>query len=82
VAGSTYSPTVETDDFWILKLDPAGAIDWQKAYGGEDSDEATCVQETSDGGYVVAGDTESFGAGGCLTLHHANRSTCSSRGSP
>ena len=37
---------------------------WQKSYGGLNSDEAYSVSQTSDGGYIVAGRTESFGAGG------------------
>ena len=49
-------------DIWILKLDEEGNIQWQKTYGGEDYDEAKCVRETSDG-YIIAGETKSFGAG-------------------
>jgi uncharacterized delta-60 repeat protein len=51
-------------DFWVLKLDASGNVQWQKTYGGEDDDEAFSIQQTSDGGYIVAGDTSSFGAGG------------------
>jgi len=42
-------------DFWILKLDESGAIQWQKTLGGSGSDRAYSVQQTTDGGYVVAG---------------------------
>ena len=50
-------------DLWVLKLDTNGDIAWQKTYGGEAFDGATFIQQTSDGGYVVAGWTLSFGAG-------------------
>ena len=50
-------------DVWILKLDISGNTTWQQTYGGAGADSASSVQQTSDGGYVVAGGTESFGAG-------------------
>lgn len=33
-------------------------ITWEKTYGGKDYDEAYSIQQTSDGGYIVAGDTD------------------------
>ena len=50
-------------DAWVLKLDGNGSIEWQKAYGGSAADKALTVQQTGDGGYLVAGVTSSFGAG-------------------
>ena len=49
---------------WLLKLDSSGIIQWQKTYGGTDWDIAWSVEQTSDNGYIVAGYTDSFGAGG------------------
>ena len=63
VAGYTYSFSAGEYDFWILKLDSAGAIQWQCTYGGIEWDIASSIQQTSDGGYIVAGHTYSFGAG-------------------
>jgi hypothetical protein len=39
------------------------AAQWAKTYGGSDLDFAYSIQQTSDGGYIVAGGTSSFGAG-------------------
>jgi len=50
-------------DAWVLKLDSSGNVQWQKTYGGANGDEANSIQQTSDGGYIVAGWTGSFGAG-------------------
>ncbi|MES2678604.1 MAG: T9SS type A sorting domain-containing protein [Bacteroidota bacterium] len=46
-------------DFWVIKIDGLGAIQWQKALGGSGIDIAFAVQQTSDGGYVVSGSTNS-----------------------
>ena len=50
-------------DIWVVKLDANGDLEWQKAIGGEKMDKAFSIQQTSDGGYVIGGYTESFGAG-------------------
>ncbi len=63
VAGTTNSFGMGNSDYWILKLNAVGNIQWQKTYGGCSWDQAYAVQETADGGYIVAGSTESFGAG-------------------
>ena len=63
VAGSTDSSGAGSNDFWILKLDISGNIEWQKTYGGAGDDVAASIEQTEDGGYVVAGYTLSFGAG-------------------
>jgi len=63
VLGSTRSFGAGDRDFWILKLTSSGDIEWQRTYGGRFRDSAWSIQKTSDGGYIVAGATESFGAG-------------------
>jgi hypothetical protein len=64
VAGGTYRyGTEDHGNFWILKLDSTGGITWQTTYGGIYDDGATSVEPTSDGGYIVSGYTDSFGAG-------------------
>jgi hypothetical protein len=64
VAGSTFSSGAGQADFWVLKLDGNGNVVWQKTYGGGDLDYGYSIQQTSDGGYIAAGWTRSFGAGG------------------
>ena len=63
VAGETYSYGAGNADAWILKLDASGIIVWQKTLGGTNYDIANSIQQTSDGGYIVAGETSSSGAG-------------------
>ncbi len=47
-------------DFWVVKLNSAtGDIIWDKAFGGTNSDQANSIQQTTDGGYIVVGFTES-----------------------
>ncbi|OGF68061.1 MAG: hypothetical protein A2Y62_13780 [Candidatus Fischerbacteria bacterium RBG_13_37_8] len=50
-------------DALLVKLDASGAIVWEKAYGGAFNDSAYSVIQTTDSGYLIAGDTSSFGAG-------------------
>ncbi|MBK9012608.1 MAG: gliding motility-associated C-terminal domain-containing protein [Saprospiraceae bacterium] len=47
-------------DYWVVKLDSLGELEWQQNYGGADNDIATAVLQTDDGGYIVAGGTVSF----------------------
>jgi hypothetical protein len=63
VAGYTYSFGAGSWDFFLVKTDASGDVQWAKTYGGTNLDRAYSVQQTSDGGYIVAGVTTSFGAG-------------------
>ncbi len=63
IAGTIHSLEKKDQDAWVWKIDAHGDIEWQKAYGGEDGDGAYAVRQTFDGGYIVAGDTSSFGEG-------------------
>jgi hypothetical protein len=47
------------DDVWLGKIDSAGNLLWQKSYGGTDNDIPFALKITSDGGYIVAGETYS-----------------------
>ncbi|HEY7733564.1 MAG TPA: hypothetical protein VIB07_02105 [Nitrososphaera sp.] len=63
VVGFTSSFGEGNGDFWVLKLDSDGNVQWEKAFGSEGIDDATSVDETADGGYIVGGTSESFGDG-------------------
>jgi uncharacterized delta-60 repeat protein len=63
VAGKTESFVVENTDIWVLKLASDGTVEWQKTYGGSEKEEAYSIRQTIDGGYIVAGSTETYGAG-------------------
>lgn len=47
------------DDVWVVKLSSTGSINWSKTLGGSGNDVATYVQQTADGGYIIAGNTTS-----------------------
>ena len=64
VAGFSESFGKGTLDAWVIKLDKDGNKEWDKTFGGKDWDVAKSIQQTKDGGYIIAGFTESFGAGG------------------
>jgi len=63
IAGKTESFGAGGEDGYLIKLDSDYNTEWEKTYGGDKDDQFFSVQQTSDGGYIVAGETESFGAG-------------------
>ena len=44
-------------NFWLIKTDLLGNLEWQRYYGGSGDDRAFCGTQTSDGGYAIAGYT-------------------------
>jgi hypothetical protein len=68
VAGYTSSFGAGQFDVYLLKTDSAGALLWAKTYGGAQSDFGYSVKETNDGGYIIAGYTQSFGVGSDVYL--------------
>jgi len=62
-AGYVKSPVTGTDA-WLSKVNASGDEAWSRTFGGPADDSFESVQETRDGGYIVAGETASFGAGG------------------
>ncbi len=46
-------------DYWILKLNDKGAIEWQQTIGGDQDDQLQVIHQTYDGGYIAAGNSSS-----------------------
>lgn len=64
LAGHTETYGDTDSDVWLLKTDAAGEMAWEKTYGGNDKDRVYRLQPDGDGGYIMAGYTDSYGAGG------------------
>jgi len=50
-------------DLWLIRLNAYGDVAWQKSYGGAGEDVGNVVEQTADGGFVVVGETSSYGFG-------------------
>ncbi|MDI6840794.1 MAG: T9SS type A sorting domain-containing protein [bacterium] len=63
IAGYTNSFGAGGRDVWLIRTDAQGGTLWTKTYGGTGSDGGSSVQECASGGFIIAGHTNSFGAG-------------------
>lgn len=61
IAGGAYSFSHSYSDVYLIKIDADGDTIWTRTYGGSENDFAECVQHTLDGGYIITGNTTSFG---------------------
>lgn len=63
IAGYTYSFGLGESDVYLIKTDSNGNKEWSKTFGGSDDDVGYSVEQTADGGYIIAGYTHATGSG-------------------
>lgn len=61
ILGSTGSLGAGNRDYWLICSDTAGNVNWSKTYGNDGYQECYSVIETSDGGYLISGDSDIHG---------------------
>jgi len=55
ISGDKTEPSLGNADYWVVKLNSTGAIQWQNTIGGSEDDHLYCLQQTSDDGYILGG---------------------------
>ena len=63
ITGMTRSLGDSNGDVWLIKVNSNGEMEWERTYGGDDTEYGRTIQQTVDGGYIIIGQTESFGLG-------------------
>lgn len=69
-SGDVTGPISGSFDFWVVKLNSTGGIVWNRLIGGDGEDLAYAVQQTADGGYIVAGTSDSPASGNISVSTH------------
>ncbi len=63
ISGDKTENSIGYSDFWIVKTDASGSIQWQNTIGGNDYEELNSIQQTSDDGYILGGFSNSYISG-------------------
>jgi len=63
ISGDKTENSLGSYDYWVLKLDSNGAIQWQNTIGGDSEEEVLAALETPDGGYIIGGNSRSNASG-------------------
>jgi len=58
-SGDKTDTNIGIGDYWIVKIDDKGTIEWQKTYGGNGDNELYVIHQTDDGGYIAGGNSNS-----------------------
>ena len=61
-----WDASLNTPDYWVVKMDAQGNKQWDKRFGGTSEDDVAAIQQTADGGYLIGG-TSGSGANGDKT---------------
>jgi len=59
IEGDKTQPSRGRSDYWIVKVDGQGTKQWDRTYGGDNAEVLRAVQQTSDGGYLLGGASQS-----------------------
>lgn len=63
ISGSKSMASYGANDYWVIKYDVDGTVEWQQAYGGSGNDNLFAILQTSDGGYLLGGTSFSGATG-------------------
>ena len=72
ITGVSSSFGAGNDDVYLIKTNANGDTLWSRTFGGANSDDGHAVQQTSDGGFIIAGNTSSFGSSAYVIRTDAN----------
>jgi hypothetical protein len=73
VSGNKTSQNFGLGDFWLVRIDAAGEKVWEASYGGSGDEGIFSIHQTSDGGFILGGDSDSPPGGNKTSAHHGGK---------